>query len=82
VSIDARLKDVFRSIFGSGANTVTDEDSPRTIKGWDSLAHIQLMMALEVEFDLTFEPEEIAELVTVGAIRQRIAGDVGNGDVR
>lgn len=81
MTIDARLQELFRSVFGSGANTIADEDSPRTIKGWDSVTHIQLMMALEVEFDLRFEPEEIAELVTVGAIRHRVAGAVGESDV-
>ena len=80
VRVDERLTDVFRSIFGSGVSTLADEDSPRTIAGWDSVTHIHLLTALETEFDVTFDPGEFAELVTVGAIRRRVArsdGDAG-----
>jgi acyl carrier protein len=38
------------------------------IAGWNSLAHVQLVLELERAFDVTFDAEEIAALASVGAI--------------
>jgi acyl carrier protein len=40
---------------------------------WDSVAHVNLIMALETEFGLKVTPETITQLTTVGAIRREIA---------
>lgn len=37
-------------------------NKPELLK-WDSLKHISLITALEVEFDILFEPEEISEML-------------------
>lgn len=67
-----RVGTVFAAVFGIDADALTDDDSPSTLAAWDSVAHIRLVMALEAEFGLEFTPEEIGELVSVGAIRKRI----------
>ena len=39
---------------------------------WDSLMHIHIMIALENAFDLSFEPEEIAQMISIRCIEQTI----------
>lgn len=39
---------------------------------WDSLNHLNLIVALEDEFDMEFEPEEIAEMKSLDAIVRMI----------
>lgn len=36
--------------------------------GWDSLAHLRLLMAVEEEYGVSFSPDEIAELDSVDRI--------------
>lgn len=72
MSVDARLKEIFRSAFGVDGAELSDSDSPETIPGWDSISHIQLVMAVEAEFEIQFDPGEIGELVSLGLIRDRI----------
>ena len=36
--------------------------SKQTEENWDSLKHIELIMAIEEQFEITFNPEEIPEL--------------------
>ena len=72
--LDERLQDVFRAVFGSDLAPLKEEDSPATVKGWDSLNHVHLMLALESEFGVQFDADEIAGLTAVGAIRRRLAG--------
>ena len=38
------------------------------LPGWTSMAHLELVLALERQFDLMFEADEIAELASVKAI--------------
>ena len=42
--------------------------TPDQLPGWTSMAHLELVLALERQFNLMFEAEEIAELASVRAI--------------
>ena len=47
---------------------VTPESTPDTIEGWDSIAHLNLVLALEQEFGIQLLPEEIEQLLSVELI--------------
>lgn len=47
---------------------LNEESSPDTIETWDSLKHMNLILALEEEFDVAFSDEEIIELLSVEII--------------
>ncbi|MEQ8843890.1 MAG: acyl carrier protein [Phycisphaerales bacterium] len=55
-----------------GREPVPADASPETIEEWDSIAHLNIVMSLEAAFGVTFDPEEIAELVTPEAIATRV----------
>lgn len=38
------------------------------VPGWDSMGHMDLIMALEKEFDVAFTTADIARLVDIGAV--------------
>lgn len=69
---DARLRSVIAAVFGTDPARLSDDDSPRTIAAWDSVNHIHLVLALEAEFGIQFDPGEVASLTSVGLIRRRI----------
>ena len=41
------------------------QSSPETIPTWDSLQHLNLVLALEQEFRIQFTPEEIELILSV-----------------
>jgi acyl carrier protein len=41
-----------------------------SIPEWDSVAHMTLISALEQEFGITFQNEEIVEMTTISAIER------------
>ena len=45
--------------------TITDDLSVGSIPEWDSLAHVGLIAAIEKEFDLQFEIDQVFELEEV-----------------
>ena len=72
MSVDERLRRVFADVFGIEADALTDDDSPQTVEGWDSVAHLNLVLALEGEFAIQFEAEEIPALVSFRTICERV----------
>lgn len=50
------------------AAAISITTTPDQFPGWTSMAHLELVLALERRFDLMFEAEEIAELASVKAI--------------
>lgn len=44
------------------------ETCPQEMEAWDSVMHLNLVLALEQQFDIEFSPEEIERMKSVGAI--------------
>jgi acyl carrier protein len=63
---------VIAAVLGVDASGLTDGDSPRSLPQWDSVMHLQLLMALESEFSVEFSPDEMAQLSSIGVIRKRL----------
>ena len=61
-----RLNTVFRDVFDDETITVTDSTSASDIDGWDSLSHIDLVVAVETEFNMKFSMGETTKLHNVG----------------
>ncbi len=64
-SISDRTKAIVSATLGVPLATVTDASGPATIANWDSLHHLHLIVALEAEFGVSFDPEEALELTSV-----------------
>ncbi|MEA3642769.1 MAG: acyl carrier protein [Lamprobacter sp.] len=47
------------------------------IPTWDSLSHMELILAIESAYDLRLTGDEIADLTSVAAIRALLANKVG-----
>lgn len=65
-----RLHNVVSQVFGVSIENLTDMDSPNSIESWDSLAHIDLVLALEAEYGVSFSPDESVQMLSVEAIRE------------
>jgi acyl carrier protein len=60
-----RVRRVAADVLETSADKITLDSSPETIDTWDSVHHLNLVLALEQEFDLQFEPEEIDQMKDV-----------------
>ena len=63
-----RIYAIVSKIFRVALNSIDDQSSPDTIDTWDSLQHLQLILALEEEFGVQFSIDEITAMQTVGTI--------------
>jgi acyl carrier protein len=60
-----RLEQVFDDVFDEEIE-LAPEMTAKDVDGWDSLAHIRLLMTVEREFGIKFSTLEINGLATVG----------------
>ncbi len=63
-----QLRGIASDIFGVPAAKITADSSPETIETWDSMQHLNLVLAIEEKFGVQLAPEEIEEMKSVGAI--------------
>ncbi len=67
MSID-RLTKVFREVFENDCITLTPELGAKDVTNWDSFNHINLIIALEGEFSISFTTDQIAGMQNVGEL--------------
>jgi acyl carrier protein len=67
-SLRDRLLGVVSSVLGVPTTGVDGATSPQTVATWDSLGHLNLVVALESEFGVSLTPEQVFEMNSVDAI--------------
>lgn len=63
------IRTTLAAVLGVPEAKITDDTSPDTVEAWDSVAHLNLVMALEEAFGTTFTPEETMDMSSVKLIR-------------
>jgi acyl carrier protein len=58
-----KIKEVMKKVFTM--SEIPDDISQKNCEKWSSLNHLNLVVELESDFDISFEPEEIAEMKTL-----------------
>ncbi len=73
-----RINRIFRDNFDDETLVIVDETNAEDIEDWDSLEHINLVMAMEKDFGLKFNLKEVGELQNVGEMADLILRKLEN----
>ena len=60
---NTRIKQVMSAVFEIPVESITGDASSDNIENWDSLRHLNLILALEEEFSVSIPDEEVGNLV-------------------
>ena len=71
--IYSQLTDIFHNIFDDDAIALRPDLTARDVPGWDSLTHINLVVAAEFRFRIKFRAAELESLQNVGHFVQLIS---------
>lgn len=66
--MEERVKEIMGIVFEIDSNDISDDASSDHIENWDSLRHMNLIVALEEEFEIELDDEEIVEMMTLPLI--------------
>jgi acyl carrier protein len=61
-------------VFGLPADKITLTSTPEGIETWDSIQHLNLVLALQQKFGLRFAPEEIVQMKSIGDVIKLVEG--------
>ena len=60
---NTKIKQVMSAVFEIPVESIADDASSDNIENWDSLRHMNLIVALEEEFGVSIPDEEVGNLV-------------------
>ena len=63
------LKDVMATVLGIAADSINDDTSMDTVEAWDSIKHMNLVLAIEEEFGVSIPDEDAANITSYPLIR-------------
>jgi acyl carrier protein len=66
MNIKERLTEIFRNEFENDSLEISNETKADDIPNWDSLANINLVVAVEKEFKIKFNSGDLQSLQNVG----------------
>lgn len=66
MEIKDKLQEIFRDILDLEDLVLEMETSANDVEEWDSLAHINLVVAIEKEYNIKFALGELQELKNIG----------------
>ena len=67
-----KIISIMADIFELDAANIPDDASPGVIENWDSIRHMNLIVALEEEFDVRCNDTDIVDVITIPLIESII----------
>lgn len=70
-----KLNEIFQEVFDDEEIEVFEDTTSDDIEDWDSLEHINLVAAIEQEFDIKFTMAQVVGMKNVGEMVDIILGE-------
>ena len=70
--VPSSLRNTLADILEVSPEEVTPELSTETAENWDSFRHLQVILALEGEYGVQFDPQRVPDLTTVALLQQEL----------
>lgn len=72
MELKEKLQEVFRDVFDDDDIVIFEEMTAKDIEDWDSLMHIQLIVAIEKAFQVKFSTKDVKDIKNVGEFMELI----------
>ena len=66
MELQERLNEIFCEVFDDDDIRIAPEMTANDIDGWDSLSHVNLIVAIETKFNIRFNQKELLTFKNVG----------------
>ncbi len=67
--LDERLTQIVKDTLGDDDLELDESTIAADVTGWDSLAHINIMVAVEEEFGVMFSSEQLGQFSNLGELQ-------------
>jgi acyl carrier protein len=76
MELQDRLNQIFREVFDNDDINITPEMTANDVDGWDSLSHVNLIVAIETKFGIRFSQKELLTFKNAGDLLNNIRGKI------
>ena len=70
--VPSSLRDILADILEISPEEVTSDLSVGMVESWDSFRHLQVILAIEGEYGVQFDPQRIPELTSVSLLQAEL----------
>lgn len=70
--MEEKVRAILATVFEEDEASIGESFSPQSIEKWDSAGHMRLIIALEEEFDVMFDDDDVETLVSVATIVEKL----------
>ena len=60
------IRHIFVDVLGEKGRTIAETTTATDVEGWDSFAHITIVVAVEEKYGVSFTTEELGQMTCVG----------------
>jgi acyl carrier protein len=72
-----RVFQISAAILGVSVSDISSDSSPANLSTWDSFQQIQIILAIEEDFNISFSEEDILCMNDMGAIADQVLKRLG-----
>lgn len=72
-----KLNEIFCEVFDDDDLSISPEMTANDVDGWDSLSHVNLIVAIEGRFGIRFSQKELLSFKNVGDLLRSIDAKTG-----
>lgn len=76
-SVQPKIYQLMSNVFEIPVEEISEDSSLDSIESWDSVRHLNLILAIEEEFGITIPDEEVGNLVNYKLIELTINEQLG-----
>lgn len=71
------LNSIFQEVFDDDTIQIHPRMTANDVEGWDSLSHVNLILAIETRFQIRFSQKELLTFKNVGDLLRSIEAKIG-----
>ena len=64
----AQIQTIIRQVINDPEIVIRDTTTAADVSGWDSLTHVQIIVAIEITFGIRLKSSEVAQVENVGSL--------------
>ena len=74
------IKEILASVFRIKPSEISNDTEIKDVDSWDSLTHMEMIAALEQEFKIEFDADEIMSMTIFSTIQELVNKRLNNGN--
>tara|TARA_B100000749_G_C18244465_1_gene389728 strand:+ start:353 stop:580 length:228 start_codon:yes stop_codon:yes gene_type:complete len=68
--MDDKIRKIMSEVFSVPVESISEESSRQNLESWNSLNHLQMVFALEDEFQITLSPSEATRIIDFQSVKE------------